>query len=156
MNDMTHLLKIRQGVEAQLSPIVRQVVELVDTTKPEQRGMKTAQLDNFLGVTRETGSVAVVINWVRFQIGREQGSWHKQQFGETVSSHLFGWNQTAVTIAAEAYGVDEPTLAQIDPIWIELVRQYAGQLRRYFTYKDFQRQEEEKQRDKAGEVETDE
>jgi hypothetical protein len=147
MKDITYRMKIREGVEANLSLIVKQVMELVDKAQPEKRGMKTAQLDNFLGVTREMDSVAVVQNWVRYQIGREQGAWHQKKFGDTVLNHIAGWEPTASDIAAEAYGVqqpDKPTPAQVETAWIELIRQYAGQLRRYFTYANFQEEERKK------------
>ena len=102
MNDSTYRLKIRQEVEKTLSQIVRQVKTLVDTTHPEKNGVEMAQLSNFLGVTRETGSVEVVQNWVRYQMGREHSPWPRQGFGDTLLEHIAGWGVTAKGIAAES------------------------------------------------------
>lgn len=136
MSETTYRLLIRQGVEKQLSRVIRQVEELVRETQPEKEGMKNSQFDNFLGVTRETGSVAVVQNWIRYQIGRKQRgtAWHVRGFGEDILSHLADWEHDARNVASVAYSTEELTPAQVETVWIELVRQYAGQLRRYYTY----------------------
>lgn len=127
------LLRVQQRVEAQLSALIRQVRDLVDQTQPQNNDMKRSQLDNFLGVSRETNSVAVVENWVRYQIGRKQGAWNRRRFGETVLADIAGWQATAEMIAQEVYSQAEAP-AQVERVWITLIRQYAGQLRRYFAY----------------------
>ena len=94
--------------------------------------MGTAQLSNFLGVTLETSSVAAIVNWVRYQMGRRETSraWKDTQLGATVVDSINKMRQWAIDIARDVYG--EPKPPQILEIHVALVRLYAGYLKRWY------------------------
>jgi len=142
--DTEYQLFVRQQIERNLNSLVSQVQALVDQTNIYKRKMEKHQLSNLLGVALETSSVAVVTNFIRYQVGRDnkKEAWRsktkseKKSFGEKLVIALEELEDTAKIIAADCKknGLSVPNYAD-EEIWMELVRQYIGQLNRYFYYR---------------------
>lgn len=117
------------------------VVELAEGTIKKTRmdnlkgAIGTTQLSNFLGVTLETGSVAAIVNWVRYQMGRRETSkaWRDTGLGEGVLRGIEEIGKWATEIAKEVYQVAEPKPRQRLEIYVALVRLYAGYLKRWYV-----------------------
>lgn len=78
---------IQTQVDAVVKLATRTVSILTSTTKLEE-----SQLRNLLNVATQEQSVAVTVNFVRYQIGREGGRWERELtgFGHTVIKDLQG------------------------------------------------------------------
>jgi len=127
-------------VDRQMNQIVRQVYSLVDNTELQVSSMEKHQFSNLLGVALETSSVESVANFIRYQMGRDVrgNSWRNRGFGDRLIKELQGLRDVAEAIAghvADALRTTELSRTDVDAIWAELVRQYVGQLNRYFYYK---------------------
>lgn len=78
-------LLIEHNIKAQLDELVRManraVVELGKTSA--RRDMEESQLRNLLDVSLESGSIEVILNFIRYQIGRKSNAWNagKDGFG---------------------------------------------------------------------------
>lgn len=131
-------LWIDQGIEQKLNAIIDESRKLVDETKVTANLDKT-QMSNLLGVALQTESARVVANYIRYQMGRDTKgtTWRAGEFGEKLATHLERLEEEAKAIAQDAaqQAADPPTQADIDRAWIGLVRQFVGQLNRYFVYK---------------------
>ncbi|RLC84284.1 MAG: hypothetical protein DRI79_13090 [Chloroflexi bacterium] len=149
---MRYHLAIRQGVDRQMNELVVNARKLVDgfLEKEKQGGrweMGPTQMSNLLNVCGETESVEVVIGYIQYQIGRDKGSkgppknWAWQGFGEELVKRLQDLKSQAGALVSTALQKAEHTLdedkreEEEDRVWMLLVRQYVGHLRRYFTYK---------------------
>jgi hypothetical protein len=127
-------------VDRQMNQIVRQVCSLVDNTELQASSMEKHQFSNLLGVALETSSVESVANFIRYQMGRDVrgNSWRNKDFGDRLIKELQGLRGVAEAIAgdvAHTVRTGELSPIDVDAIWAELVRQYVGQLNRYFYYK---------------------
>lgn len=100
-----------------------------------QTQLRLGQLNNLLGVARETNSPAVVVNWVRYQMGRRetQAGWGESGLGKQVESDIKALEASARQIAQPVFGNDSPD--SIRQAHIALVRRYAGYLKRWFVAK---------------------
>jgi hypothetical protein len=150
--EMRYHLDVQQGVDRQMNELVINARKLVDDflEKEKQGGkwdMGPTQMSNLLNVCGETGSVEVVIGYIQYQIGRDMGSkgppknWAWQGFGEKLIEQLQDLKSQAGALVSTALRKVEHTLdedqreGEEDGVWMLLVRQYVGHLRRYFTYK---------------------
>ena len=118
------------------------LVGLADRTMSEDRvrilkrketQLRLGQLNNLLGVALETESPAVVINWVRYQMGRKEtkGGWGNSGLGEQVVSDINGLETSARQVAQQVYGNETPEA--IRQAHIYLTRRYVGYLKRWFV-----------------------
>lgn len=101
--------------------------------------MQLAQLNNFLGVTLEAQSPAVIVNWVRYQMGRRETerAWGKSGFGEQVTQDIKKIRRELVErIAEDIYA--EPD-AYFQEVHLALLRRYAGYLKRWYVAKGGQK-----------------
>ena len=133
-------MAIQQGIEQAMNGIVRRMRDLVDGTDVVRSRMEKHQIGNVLAVSLETGSVELVKNFVLYQAGRDVSgtSWRKSAFGEKLVEELDSLREGAESIAREVsrqLRTGEPTAKEIDEVWIEMTRQYLGQLNRYFYYR---------------------
>lgn len=132
---------IQQSVDQQLNALVVDARQLVDGPGSDEAkiGVGPTQMSNLLNVCRETDSVQVVIGYVQYQIGRDnrRRNWAIGGFGEGLIKRLDGLKSQAVGIVGAASKVYAPPdrNTAIDHVWMLLVRQYVGHLRRYLTYK---------------------
>ncbi len=97
--------------------------------------LRLGQLNNLLGVARETDSPAVVINWVRYQIGRKEtrAGWGESGLGDKVENDIKALEETAKQIAKRVFKDESPEHIRL--AHIALVRRYAGYLKRWFVAK---------------------
>jgi hypothetical protein len=129
---MRRSLQFKRAVDSRLNELVLRAQVVVDDTKVAERGskMERSQFDNVLAVATETGSVEVVKNFIRYQIGRRDGmGWRHNRFGLLVVQDMDDWLKEQATAIAKATGVRE------GQAWMELVRQYLGYMRRWFVYR---------------------
>ncbi|GIV87219.1 MAG: hypothetical protein KatS3mg054_1248 [Chloroflexus sp.] len=130
-------LLLQQAIERRLDELVR----LANRTAAmlERSQMEKSQLRNLLNVATTTSSPEVVINFIRYQIAREQDKWGKDQksFGHTLitllGSEVRNW---AATVAQEvnAHMPNEPSDALSSAAYIQLIRLFIGYLNRAFYY----------------------
>ena len=128
-------LKERQGLESMMNSLVRRAQKLLDRKGMERSGLEKSQLNNLLSVALETTSVEVVKNFILYQVGRDdkRRSWRYQDFGQELVREIDRLrNDIAKQVAVRA--LNRPSEREIDKIWIHVVRQYLGQLHRYFYY----------------------
>ena len=135
MSALQRELKINQAIEDRLNQLLGQMKEMVDNSRIWESGMEVNQLQNLAAVAQETTSVEVVLNYIRYQIGRDgsTSSWRRAignapPFGEQVVAELERLKEVAQGIAGE-------DRAAADRAWINMTRRYLGYLQRYFYYK---------------------
>jgi len=131
-------LWIAQGIEEKLNSLIIEARSMVESTRVAANLDKT-QMNNLLGVALQTESALVVANYVRYQVGRDNKAqtWRAGEFGERLATYLEGLQSEAAAIAHDAAGRAAGSLTPTDTdlAWIGLVRQFIGQLNRYFVYK---------------------
>jgi hypothetical protein len=139
-------MAVQRGVEQAMNEMIRSMRELVDQeTRVVESDLEKHQFSNLLAVALETPSVELVKNFILYQVGRDTRgtSWRKNRFGEALVNQLDSLKAQAQSIAKEVLKDvpdpdvtrTEPTKAETEAVWIELARQYLGQLNRYFYYK---------------------
>ncbi|TEU18862.1 MAG: hypothetical protein E3J21_05080 [Anaerolineales bacterium] len=133
-------MAIRHGVDQTTNTLILRMRELVDDTNVVNSRMEKHQIGNVLAVALETPSVELVKNFVLYQAGRDVSgtSWRKANFGEKLVRELDDLHEEAEGIAHEVsrqLRAGQPEERDIDEVWIEMVRQYLGQLNRYFYYR---------------------
>lgn len=136
---MSQDTNIRFAWQQEIDKYTEEIVTLAESTiknvqMQNLRGAAgNAQFSNFQGVTQETGSVAVIVNWVRYQMGRResQRAWKEARLGQNVLESIEAMRAYANTIARTVHK-PEPTPRQVLEIHLKLVRMYAGYLRRWF------------------------
>lgn len=128
-------LKINQAVDDRMNEILRQMQEMLDASKVWEGGMEVSQMQNLLAVAQETNSVEIVINYIRYQIGRDsnKSSWRRgssldSAFGEQVIAALNKLQEIAESITGS-----DPAAAE--RAWMTLTRRYLGYMHRYFYFK---------------------
>lgn len=95
----------------------------------ENEKFKESQLRNVINVASSSRSVPVVLNFIKYQIGRRE-EWQHKKFGEYLLDRLIRLSPTAQQIASrpEVKGSEEE-------IHLRLVELYLGYMNRYFKYK---------------------
>lgn len=101
-----------------------------------------SQFRNLIAIANETSSPAVVLNFIRYQIGRDSGkrNWGSEHAGSNLGDRLLAdLKEGAVKQAlAKVPGLEgDETLRQLANI--ALIRQYLGFASRYLKYLDLKR-----------------
>ncbi len=147
ITEMRYRLLVQRATDRQLNHLIPEIRSLLDGffNKPKAKDwdLQHKQLSNLLGVCGETDSVEAVIGFIEYQIGRDKdaGNWAWEGFGETLKQKLQALQEPAKGIVGQAlqasrHSLDEVARAQeTERVWMELMRLYAGHLRRYFVYK---------------------
>ncbi|HEX9926876.1 MAG TPA: hypothetical protein VGD99_29785 [Anaerolineae bacterium] len=139
--ELQHRMAIQYEVDQALNKIISDMRGLVDDTKIAQSFMEKNQMSNLLAVALETPSVELVKTFILYQVGRDTGSknWRYENFGEALVKRLDKLNEDAKSIANAVRKtiplLGTPDVTEIEAIWMDLVRQYLGQLNRYFYYR---------------------
>jgi len=132
MQTVRQMLALKRAIDQRLNPLVRRATNLVTNSQiaATSNKMQKNQFDNVLAVATETGSVEVVKNFIRYQIGRKDDrGWRDGGFGLGLVGEIDGWlAEQAQEIGRAQEGVDA------DVAWIELVRLYIGYLRRDWVF----------------------
>ena len=126
-------LLIRQLLGEVDTVIVQHAEAVVDNTFGITKALEDKQIRNVIAVADDTQSVAVVDNFIKYQIGRnkENEGWRfgekkGQSFGEAIRADLASLQGTARRQAKGEVRTEE--------LAIRLVRRYLGYLARYFKY----------------------
>jgi hypothetical protein len=136
---LTHELALQKATQQQMDPLVCQAN--ADAALLEGAGMDKNQIRNVLNVAEESRSLAVVTNFIRYQLGRSQTgpAWRKNGFGLRVIKQIESSDgiiaqqvQAALKQAQEQVG-DIPQEA-VDDLRYDLMRYYLGYLNRAFIY----------------------
>lgn len=135
MNSNTNTrLSWQQAVEEYTEEIVNLAEKTIRQARMEQlkESLGTAQLSNFLGVTLETGSVAAIVNWVRYQMGRKEtkSAWENTNLGKYVLEGIEEMRQWAIAVAKSLY--EQPKSREVLEIHLKMIRLYAGYLKRWY------------------------
>ncbi|GAB4193374.1 MAG: hypothetical protein OHK0022_08180 [Roseiflexaceae bacterium] len=132
-------LLLEQAIAKRENELVR-LGTLVVLTLPEMRRnrLEESQLRNLAAVARDTTSVEVIANFIRYQIARAPDNWGTgpNEFGHTIIRQLY--NQLREHAAAVTDEVARE-LGQTDSdlhglAYIALIRQYIGYLNRAFYF----------------------
>lgn len=123
-------LLIRQMLDEMDTAVVQRAEAAVDNPHITKK-LEDKQIRNVMAVAGETQSVAVVDNFIKYQIGRnkENEGWRfgeKQGFGEAVRADLTWLQETAKRQAGGEVKAED--------LAIRLVRRYLGYLNRHFKY----------------------
>jgi hypothetical protein len=136
---MEQAFHLKREIDRVTDDLVREAKKLVDekltVTKAGQirldaGGLREAQLRNVINVADGTGSVELVKNFVRYQIGRQGGGWRHRGFGEALVERI------DKEVAGLAQRVAHEAQAEVGQTHIQLVRLFLGYLNRYFVYLD--------------------
>lgn len=129
-------LRLQNAIEGRLNTLTTRAWDLVQETQLFQsKDMEESQMQNLVSVARETDSAEVVINFILYQVGRDnKNTWRYGSFGEELAKTLRGLEKEAKTIVTNVTQ-QEAQPEMVDEVWIRLIRHYVGQLRRYFHYR---------------------
>jgi hypothetical protein len=134
---------MQQAIDRQLSRLIQTGAKAVATLKPASGKtlMQESQFRNVLNVARETSSVDVVTNFIRYQIGRTPSVWGTQPtaFGPTLIRDIEDGAvvQAAQTVrdAVQAHlRTDADISGVFEDAYIRLTRLYLGYAMRVFYY----------------------
>jgi len=136
---LTHELALQKAAQRQMDSLVR--AANADAALLEGSGMDKNQIRNVLNVAEESRSLAVVTNFIRYQLGRSQTgpAWRKNGFGLRVieqieaSEGIVAKQTRAARERAQEQIGDVPQKA-IDDLRYDLMRYYLGYLNRAFYY----------------------
>lgn len=140
-------------VDREMNAIVSESEWLVESLFQKKHDMQRNQLSNLLATALETDSAAVVMDFVRYQMGRDSKceTWRVGQpsFGEELLKRLKELGQKAaglIDVAVREYGI-EPMKRESEEerIWMLLVRRFLGSLYRNFVYCDSEKKKEGRQ-----------
>lgn len=139
-------LLLKKEIQKVSGELVEGAQKLADDTQfyHQENDFKENQIRNVMNVAAECGSVLVVTNFIKYQIGRttsKDKGWKYNGFGkkliEKLEEVLKGLAEKVVREAnQETKGFSEAdTIIETQEVWLELVRLYLGYLNRYFKYR---------------------
>jgi hypothetical protein len=125
------VVSLKQAINHHLNELVRQATRTAALLQqPQHARMEESQLRNLMNVAAETGSIEVVINFIRYQIARNDRAWGSKphDFGHTLIDDL----RTGVvkTIADKVSQYE----TQPGEAYAQLMRLYLGYVTRAFYY----------------------
>lgn len=144
---MRRELALEQAINARLDELVRQVNQTIAALGNETR-LEKNQFRNLLNVSQQSPSVEVVINFIRYQIGRSGRDWNDNNFGHRVIEDLRGKvaeiaGQVVKDVRAKGMAISDERQQQV---YVQLTQLYLGYLNRAFFYgkemKDFRKLQE--------------
>lgn len=134
-NDLRRDLLIEQAITAQLDDLVRRANATVLKLNGNS-AMEVSQLNNLLAVAGEARSLAVVENFIRYQIARNREAWGvgRTDFGHSVIADLRGPVQDAAKNAFDQVGAQLPDLPETyrQQVFARLMLRYLGYVYRAF------------------------
>ncbi len=128
-------LLIRQILDELDTQVVQQAEAVVDNTRGITGQLQERQIRNVIAVADDTRSVAVVDNFIKYQIGRsrENEGWRFGEkggtgFGEAMRANLAQLREWAKQKAGGELKAED--------LEIRLVRRFLGYLVRHFKYRE--------------------
>jgi len=136
-----------------LIPQARTLIE--ELFKNTRQQMERHQFTNLVAVASETNSAEVVMDYVRYQIGRDSGgnTWRirrpeqpdRPEFGIQLIEQLEGFRSMAKGLMLEAirqYEIEPQDRAKEEKrLWMMLVRRFVNSLHHNFVYYDAEKKE---------------
>lgn len=145
-SDMQLELAISRDIDDYLNTMLADMQKKLDAGAIWEGGrLENSQLSNLVAVAEETGSVEVVKNYIRYQIGRDEkgAAWRRLTgprltFGDGLIADLDALRERAQGIvAANGKRLSETEQTPyVDRTWIRLTRLYVGYMRRYLYYRN--------------------
>lgn len=138
-NSVRREFLLEQAISRQLDDLVRQANATAALLKANSR-MEESQLRNLLNVAIESRSVEVVVNFIRYQIGRNGSAWGSGQgdFGHKVIEDLRGkvkaCAEQAIVHVRDKVGASPAVEALSGDAYVRLMQLYLGFLQRAFYY----------------------
>jgi hypothetical protein len=132
----------RRAIDLAKEDLVIAAEELLEKSgvRPDKDDFGHSQLRNLGAVAAETESPAVVLNFIRYQMGRDdkQKGWSREKAGKPLGEHFLdalGGNAGPISLALERVkeeGESDPHRAQIARM--QLIRYFLGFATRYMKY----------------------
>ena len=130
------------AVDRAMNSLIPKAKSLIGDLFRYPHRMERSQLTNLVAVSLETNSVAVVLDYVRYQMGRDSKAktWRvgRPSFGSQLLEQLEELRRMAGGLIEEAirqYGIEPPDhTAEEERLWMLLVRRFVGALHRNFVY----------------------
>lgn len=121
-------LKVQKGIREAEDALVTSIQAALDK-KNTYGKLEESQFRNLVRVAASTESPEVTINFLRYQVGRDN-KWGKgaDSLAETIIKDIKSLKQKAKEIADKARSND------LNGIWMELIRRYLGYGARYLKY----------------------
>jgi hypothetical protein len=127
-------------VDREMNQIVEAARSLMENYAQHKHRLERKQLSNLVGVTGETRSVAVVADFVRYQMGRDERrqNWRSgtPPLGEAILEQIDRLKAQAeqlVNKASQDITPPDPA-AEVERVWLTLVRRFAAYLEHSFLY----------------------
>jgi len=129
--------RLRQRIGASDERLAERVGQTLDAgmaKRLQDVGAKLSQMSELLNVAQQAPSASAVVSWVRYQMGRKATAavWHGAGLGRAVLADISWLRDQAGGLAREVYPRDQAKAGSAE-VWIQLVRRYAGWLRRQFV-----------------------
>jgi hypothetical protein len=129
--------RLRQRLGELDNALVKRVEDALTSDLAEQlrkNDARQSQFSEFLNTALQAPSAPIVAEWVRYQMGRgaTRRQWHDSGLGQVVLDDIAGLKDDATHMAGRIYPSDQREQG-LRIVWIELVRRYAGWLRRRFV-----------------------
>lgn len=125
--DLQGQLRYKALIRSQLDEIVGLAQEVI-TERVANGSMSPHQLGNVVAVVQESRSVPVVVNFIRYQMGRKEVSaWLEDRFGERLVETILEKIQPLAKQVADEAGVS------LQDAWVDLTALFLGYTRRSFV-----------------------
>ncbi len=138
-NKLRRELLLERSIKQQFDALVGRANTTAAKLKSNNK-MEENQLRNLLNVAMESRSVEVVINFIRYQIGRNESAWQKDkdEFGRTVirdiRTFVAGLADNVVGYLKDSSISEAEAEALRSEASIRLMQLYLGYLNRAFYY----------------------
>jgi hypothetical protein len=132
-------LALKRALDQRLNGLVEKACGRVDACAVADSNSKLerSQFDNVLAVATESGSVEVVKNFIRYQIGRKDGEgWRHGSFGLGVVEDI------DKLLLPQAKELAQTTQVAKDVVWMDLLRLYVGYMRRHWVFRRWEKKGE--------------
>jgi hypothetical protein len=127
-------LRVRKGILQSEDNLVQWIETALKTCKYGKPNTKSeleeSQFRNLVRVSESTGSPAVIKNFLRYQVGRDE-KWGRgsDSLAEQIIRDIDGHLRSQAEAIAQDSGSQESK-----QIWLELIRRYLGYGSRYLKY----------------------
>jgi hypothetical protein len=123
------VLKVQRAIRGSEDDLVLAIQEALDRKKFTYGNLEEAQFRNLVRVALTTESTEVIVNFLRYQVGRDD-KWGRGR--NSLAERIIDDIQQKWNSKAEA--ISRITGSEKNPVHIELVRRYLGYGARYLKY----------------------
>jgi|HigsolmetaAR206D_1030411.scaffolds.fasta_scaffold14612_2 hypothetical protein len=138
-------LRIELLIERNIKEQLDELVKLANNAAAMLKGsaMEESQLRNLLDVSLESGSIEVIINFIRYQIGRKSNAWSTERNGfghhiiDDIRIQIKEMAEKVVLIADFASFGDQAEVERVkyqQSAYLRLTQLYLGYLGRAFSF----------------------